>query len=106
MGIKDNFSQAVKELWKKDGQDKGDSKSDGSTELDKYLRQDGEPQNTGANGVPLETPYYRNPAPVEKSDASVRNSQTEQENPASEQDRGFTQESPAAPERNTPPPTG
>ncbi len=41
MGIKDNFSQAVKELWKKDGQEEtGDGRTDKSaqpTELDKYL---------------------------------------------------------------------
>lgn len=41
MGIKDNFSQAVKELWKKDGQEEtGENKTDRGTqptELDKYL---------------------------------------------------------------------
>ncbi len=41
MGIKDNFSQAVKELWKKDGlEENGENKTDRSaqpTELDKYL---------------------------------------------------------------------
>lgn len=105
MGIKDNFSQAVKELWKKDGQDKGDSKPDESTELDKYLHQDGEPQNAGANGVPLETPYYRNPAPAEQNAAPVQNPQPEQANPAPEQNRGFTQETPVAPERNMQNPT-
>lgn len=67
MGIKDNFSQAVKELWKKDGQDKkGDNAQNAQpSELDKYLRdgdkgsaaQGGVELNSG--GVPLETPYYR-----------------------------------------------
>lgn len=72
MGIKDNFSQAVKELWKKDGQD-GEMPQAGAgqpSELDRYLRgQNAEAsgasvkntvQNVGMNagGVPLETPYY------------------------------------------------
>lgn len=74
MGIKDNFSQAVKELWKKDGQSGGDNNSDaaksapGTTELDKYLKQNPADQGGGAaaqsasgSGVPLETPYYRTP---------------------------------------------
>ncbi len=30
MGIKDNFSQAVKELWKKDGQEQTPSRPDGA----------------------------------------------------------------------------
>lgn len=68
MSIKDNFSQAVKELWKKDGQEakKPDAKPEGSpTELDKYLREP-EQQSAGeipveqtSDEVPLETPYYR-----------------------------------------------
>ena len=40
MGIKDNFSQAVKELWKKDGlEESGDmiNKPVLPTELDRYL---------------------------------------------------------------------
>lgn len=65
MGIKDNFSQAVKELWKKDGQDKKDDRQQPS-ELDRYLRDDNGGQgNTvlfeddfNGSGVPLETPYY------------------------------------------------
>ncbi|MCM1164521.1 MAG: polymer-forming cytoskeletal protein [Lachnospiraceae bacterium] len=73
MGIKDNFSQAVKELWKKDGQEQNPSRTGQPTELDNYLKQSSEQaetsqQNaqgleTGGGGVPLETPYYRNPAP-------------------------------------------
>lgn len=67
MGIKDNFSQAVKELWKKDGQDEPSSRSNGQpTELDNYLKQSAEqssaPQtadNFEKGNVPLETPYYR-----------------------------------------------
>lgn len=72
MGIKDNFSQAVKELWKKDGQD-GEMPQTGSgqpSELDRYLREQNAEgvsapvnntvQNVAMNagGVPLETPYY------------------------------------------------
>ncbi len=72
MGIKDNFSQAVKELWKKDGQNDGNAaqKPAQPSELDKYLRQQDEQQakppvqNAGvevnSSGVPLETPYYPN----------------------------------------------
>lgn len=41
MGIKDNFSQAVKELWKKDGmEENGENRNDRNaqpTELDRYL---------------------------------------------------------------------
>ena len=40
MGIKDNFSQAVKELWKKDGLEETGEKTDKPaqpTELDRYL---------------------------------------------------------------------
>lgn len=74
MGIKDNFSQAVKELWKKDGQEQSPAQPSGQpTELDSYLKQSAEQQNaaaqppaqgveTGNGGVPLETPYYRTQA--------------------------------------------
>lgn len=73
MGIKDNFSQAVKELWKKDGQDKKDDKQ--PSELDRYLRSDSGGQGNTApsgvevngEGVPLETPYYRS---VSNNDSS------------------------------------
>ena len=64
MGIKDNFSQAVKELWKKDGQGETPANnSAGGTMLDQYLKQDGDDNRasvqTGDSGnVPLETPYY------------------------------------------------
>lgn len=79
MGIKDNFSQAVKELWKKDGQggdNKGDNKNaSGSTELEKYLQQNNgepqaneQPQQQPGGSVPLETPYY--PTPEQQAAAS------------------------------------
>lgn len=63
MGIKDNFSQAVKELWKKDGQGDSSSNNNGGTMLDQYLKQDGTddhaPIQTMESGrAPLETPYY------------------------------------------------
>lgn len=69
MGIKDNFSQAVKELWKKEGQDKKDDNKQPS-ELDRYLRGDSGGQgnavssgvDVNSEGVPLETPYYRSAA--------------------------------------------
>lgn len=87
MSIKDNFSQAVKELWKKDSQEpkKPDAMPENSpTELDKYLR---EPEQQSAaeipveqNGdeVPLETPYYRaaeeQPAAPQQPSAPQQNS--------------------------------
>lgn len=92
MGIKDNFSQAVKELWKKDGKD-GDNKGEAqnnqggqpsASELDRYLREqnytkDGAVLNADdydEGGVPLETPYYPN------TDAFARNAaQPEQPEP-------------------------
>lgn len=92
MSIKDNFSQAVKELWKKDGQDakKPDDKPAGApTELDKYLR---EPEQSAAEtpvapsgaSVPLETPYFRAP---------------EEEKPATPE----APKAPAAPQQNAAP---
>ncbi len=82
MGIKDNFSQAVKELWKKDGQEQTPEKKDGQpTELDSYLRQGTERTSASEQSadlrdenVPLETPYYR--SPTEGEDAQdVNNTQ-------------------------------
>ncbi len=73
MGLKDNFSQAVKELWKKDGQDGEAQQGDREpSELDKYLREQNNEQQPApvqkpvqngelnSSGVPLETPYYPN----------------------------------------------
>ena len=61
MGIKDNFSQAVKELWKKDGLDEnGDNKTDKGaqpTELDRYLAE----QNT----VPAQSAPQQSAQPVQ-----------------------------------------
>ncbi len=76
MGLKDNFSQAVKELWKKDGQEGEPAQSGGKepSELDKYLRGQNEQgqqgqqgqqvggREMGSGGVPLETPYFPNNA--------------------------------------------
>lgn len=57
MGIKDNFSQAVKELWKKDGmEDNGEAPviRDGvPTQLDQYLTQ---PENAPAQTAPVQEP--------------------------------------------------
>jgi len=90
MGIKDNFSQAVKELWKKDGQDQTSAKSGGQpTELDSYLRQSAEqtsapeqPVSIPDGNVPLETPYYRNPpqgnAQGEQNAQNAQNAQNTQ----------------------------
>lgn len=89
MGIKDNFSQAVKELWKKDGQEGETPQVTGGepSELDRYLR---EQQNAQAaqsvsapvqpadtvertqNNVPLETPYYPNTNPQPADNQAVQ----------------------------------
>lgn len=95
MSIKDNFSQAVKELWKKDNQDvkKPDAKPESSpTELDKYLREPeqqsaGEiPAEQNSGEVPLETPYYRaseeQPAAPQQPSAPQQNSAAANTNPA------------------------
>ena len=83
MSIKDNFSQAVKELWKKDSQDANKPNvmpESSPTELDKYLREPEQqsaaeiPVEQNSGEVPLETPYYRT-----------------------------TEEKPAAPQQNTAP---
>ena len=63
MGLKDNFSQAVKELWKKDGlDDKGGQSPAGPTELDKYL-----------NGNPEAAPVQ--PIPADNGAQNVQNVQ-------------------------------
>lgn len=64
MGIKDNFQQAVKELWKKDGQ--SDAAGGDGDSLKRYIDQNGvqgtaQASDAAGSGVPLETPYYRNP---------------------------------------------
>ena len=79
MGIKDNFSQAVKELWKKDSENNSDPKiGSQTTELDKYLQQPAADQGmsnqarpAGSGGVPLETPYYRTPEQQAAADAAL-----------------------------------
>lgn len=49
MGIKDNFSQAVKELWKKDGQEQNPAASGAQpSELERYLQQEGVQQDAPA----------------------------------------------------------
>ena len=46
MGIKDNFSQAVKELWKKDGQEQNPAASGAQpSELERYLQQENNGQS-------------------------------------------------------------
>lgn len=98
MGIKDNFSQAVKELWKKDGQGKEENKPEGSTELDKYLHRDDSDQGEAPNGVPLETPYYRTPAQNTAPAQDTAPEQTAPPPPA--QSRSFTQTSVSEPAQN------
>lgn len=74
MGLKDNFSQAVKELWKKDGLDeKAEQSPAGPTELDKYLsentnapQQSADAEQTGAAAAEVQDtnnlpPYTQQP---------------------------------------------
>lgn len=115
MGIKDNFSQAVKELWKKDGQDKGDDKKSQPSELDRYLQNGGQgnaaasDKELGGNGVPLETPYYRDsvtPQTTEQNAAKADTTAAGQggaEQARSAQDPGFGAQQPGGQEsRNEP----
>lgn len=66
MGIKDNFSQAVKELWKKDGLEQNPAASGAQpSELERYLQQEGVQQDdpvqpsqfeqSAAQGLPEQT---------------------------------------------------
>lgn len=90
MGIKDNFSQAVKELWKKDGQGEAPVNNNaGGTMLEQYLKQDiyeeQTPIQTSEPGrVPLETPYYpsndQTAAAEEKAVPSDQQNQPPQQN--------------------------
>lgn len=109
MGIKDNFSQAVKELWKKDGQDQNSAQPSGQpTELEKYLKQ-GDPAQQGnaprqpvsdveiaGGGVPLETPYYRTVPPAAQQAQPEQNVDVQQ----------APQNSSAAPQQNVQAPRG
>lgn len=72
MGIKDNFSQAVKELWKKDDLAGEPEKTDGQSDLNRYLRDEPEKaQEPTEENVALETPYYRNEAAPEQQSAQT-----------------------------------
>ncbi len=66
MGIKDNFSQAVKELWKKDGMEENAEAPvirDGvPTQLDQYLTQ---PEEAPVQTAPAQAPVAEQPAPVQ-----------------------------------------
>ena len=61
MSIKDNFSQAVKELWKKDGQDEQPAAPAQPSELDGYLR-----QSAAAPVPPVPPAAQPAPAPVQQ----------------------------------------
>lgn len=95
MGIKDNFSQAVKELWKKDGQNKKDDKQQQQpSELDRYLHSDNGGQGNpvlyeddfNGSGIPLETPYYPNKDKKE-ANAQTPNADQAQNGPSVQQPR-------------------
>lgn len=110
MSIKDNFSQAVKELWKKDNQDgrQPDAQPENTpTELDKYLR---EPEQQGAasapieqgnRDVPLETPYYRTPAQEQQaSSAPAANEAASSQQESAAPQQNPAQNAPQAPQQN------
>ena len=89
MGIKDNFSQAVKELWKKDGQEQnGDQPSAQPSELDQYLRQQESAEPSPSINdikaqeaeIPLETPYFANQTPEAAQTANPNPQQNVQQN--------------------------
>ncbi|MGN1340037.1 MAG: polymer-forming cytoskeletal protein [Oscillospiraceae bacterium] len=71
MGIKDNFSQAVKELWKKDGlEENGNEKGGQPTELDKYL--------SGQNAATEQPAPVQPAAPVQQPTAQAQTVKPEQ----------------------------
>lgn len=65
MSIKDNFSQAVKELWKKDGQDEQPAAPSQPSELDGYLR-----QSAAAPVPPVQPSAAVQPAPAQPAQAA------------------------------------
>lgn len=73
MGIKDNFSQAVKELWKKDGlEENGENKTDKTaqpTELDRYLQQ---PDQQEMNAQAQQPAQFQQTAPAQQESAPVQ----------------------------------
>lgn len=78
MGIKDNFSQAVKELWKKDGmEDANDAPviRDGvPTQLDQYLAQSEETPVQAQTSAPVQNPTVAQstaPQPTQAADPST-----------------------------------
>lgn len=87
MGIKDNFSQAVKELWKKDGMEEGAeapaAREGVPTQLDQYLNHT-EPQ-TVQPAAPAQTaapapqePVVQQPAPAQNVQPVAQQPQTAQ----------------------------
>ena len=70
MGIKDNFSQAVKELWKKDGQDEQPAAPSQPSELDGYLR-----QSQTAPVPPVQPAAPVQPAPAQPTPAPAQPAQ-------------------------------
>lgn len=71
MGIKDNFSQAVKELWKKDGlEENGDKPSQPGqsaqpSELDRYLNAQEQQFQQEQSAQPMQEVQPAQPAPVQ-----------------------------------------
>ncbi len=76
MSIKDNFSQAVKELWKKDGQSE-QGISSAPSELERYLKQqNGEQPSMGENNQ-----MRQNAQPQQTTPAQQPNQGQPQQNP-------------------------
>ncbi len=106
MGIKDNFSQAVKELWKKDGQEQNNGQpSSQPSELDQYLRQqDPENPSAAASGAELNSagvPAGNTAAAADNSGASAAQNIAENNtNPGNAQNTRSEQDNAAVPQQN------
>lgn len=95
MGIKDNFSQAVKELWKKDGEDNGENRSDKAarpTELDKYLS---EPQQENIQQPQAAQYSAQNPSAAPQQPAQAAQAQTAQQTPPQQKAEAASVQNPA-----------
>lgn len=108
MGIKDNFSQAVKELWKKDGQENENEAPAAAqpSELDRYLHESQNAQNNGMSApVQPQAPdaaNVQNAQPVQNVQPAqnVQNVQNIQNVQAAQNVPPVQQPRPAQPEQN------
>lgn len=83
MGIKDNFSQAVKELWKKDGQEQNAGSALGQpSELDRYLQQQNAAQQPAEQPAPTQPSQTAQPVQPTQTEQPLQGGQSVQTNPA------------------------